>query len=102
MTTGETSLGGPNRAFRTTIWSDILEMGDPSTPGFKDRLDKLVRLYWKPVYVYIRLAWKRPVEDAKDLTQAFFAHLSEKDHWARLRPEIGSFRSYLKRALRNF
>jgi hypothetical protein len=53
------------------------------------------------VYAYVRTAWRKPVEDAKDLTQAFFAHILQKGYLTRLRPE-GSFRGYIKRALKHF
>ncbi|MBI2920432.1 MAG: sigma-70 family RNA polymerase sigma factor [Planctomycetes bacterium] len=71
----------------------------PQTRGL---LDQLVRRYWKPVYIYIRAAWRKPNEEAKDLTQAFFTHLLEGTFFSRLKPEKGNFRAYLKKALRNF
>jgi len=98
----ETAIGGPDTAFRTTVWSDILAAGDPAHPRSRDLMALLLRTYWKPAYMYVRTMWKANVEDAKDLTQAFFARLLEKDFCARLRPERGSFRGYLKRALKNF
>lgn len=97
-----TSLGGPERIMRTTIWSDILAAGNRADPGSKQKLNDLCRTYWKPVYAYIRAAWNKPVDEAKDLTQAFFARFLEKDYLAHLKPEHGSFRGYLKRALKNF
>jgi len=98
----DTSIGGSHRSFPTTIWSDILAAADPAAPDYRDRLDALVRGYWKPVYAYVRAAWKKSVEDAKDLTQSFFTHLLEKDTMARVRPDRGSFRGYLKKALKHF
>lgn len=99
---GTTWMGGPDRAFRTTIWSDILAAQDRSNPQWQQKLGGLCQAYWKPVYAYIRVAWNKPVEEAKDLTQAFFARFLEKDYLSRLRPELGSFRGYLKRALQHF
>ena len=98
----DTSLGGPARSFPTTAWSDILAAGDAGRPDRAERLGRLLAQYWKPVYVYIRAAWRKPVEDAKDLTQAFFAHLLETDTLARVRADRGSFRAYLKGALKYF
>lgn len=98
----DTVMGGAQRAFPSTIWSDILSAADPSHPQYRERLNRLVQTYWKPVYAYIRAAWRKPVEDAKDLAQAFFAHVLEKEYLARLRPEQGSFRGYLKKALKHF
>ena len=89
-------------AFPSTLWSQVLAAGDPALPEHRDRLNALLREYWKPVFAYIRAAWRKPVEDARDLTQAFFARVLEKGHLANLRPEGGSFRGYLKTALRHF
>lgn len=83
--------------FPTTIWSAIREAGE--TP---DPLNRLCGLYWRPVHTFIRLVWRKDPEEAEDLTQAFFAHLLERKPWFRLRPELGSFRNYLRTALRHF
>jgi RNA polymerase sigma-70 factor (ECF subfamily) len=101
-TGNDTSIGGQARGFPTTAWSDVLAAGDAGRPDRAERLGRLLALYWKPVYVYIRAAWRKPVEDAKDLTQAFFAHLLETDTIARVRADRGSFRAYLKGALKYF
>ncbi|HVE41145.1 MAG TPA: sigma-70 family RNA polymerase sigma factor [Planctomycetota bacterium] len=99
---GDTTLGGADRAFPTTQWSQVLGAQDPNQPGYRDRLDALLRSYWKPAYAYIRVGWKKSNEDAKDLTQAFFARLLQNGRIAAVRTEGGRFRSYLRQALRNF
>lgn len=101
MSSHDFILGGPQR-FPSTIWSDVLAAGDPSNPSNRDRLNLLVQGYWRPVYTFIRAAWHRSGEDAKDLTQAFFTHVLEKGYIGRMRPDRGSFRAYLKQALRHF
>lgn len=98
----DTTIGGAARSFPTTAWSDVLAAGDAAHPERMERLNRLLSLYWKPVYVYIRVAWRKPVEDAKDLTQAFFAHILDAGTLARARAERGSFRSYLKASLKYF
>lgn len=98
----DTDIGGGRRRFPTTIWSNILEAADPASPKNRQQLEELLHTYWKPVYLHIRLAWRKPVEDAKDLTQAFFSHVLEKEFLSRLKPGMGSFRSYLKRSVTNF
>jgi len=102
MRTAETTLGGSGRAFPSTVWSQVLRAGDASELRSRETRGELLRSYWKPVYAYIRAAWKKPVEDAKDLTQAFFAHLLEKDTLSRVRPGLGTFRGYLKQTLKHF
>lgn len=92
----------PNRgqAFETTDWSVVL---DANTDGERKRraLEKLCRIYWRPVYGFIRrLGHER--ESAKDLTQAFFAQLLERDFFATADPARGRFRGYLCRSCRQF
>jgi RNA polymerase sigma factor (sigma-70 family) len=96
-------MGGPGRALPTTshpLLASIRE-GDPARRDAE--LEKLVGLYWKPVYSLIRRSWARTNEDGKDLTQDFFAEVVLEGNLAdRYTPEKGSFRAYLKGALRNF
>lgn len=98
----DTQMGGDRQAFPETTWSLILSSVDPSSPDRAENLNRLCSRYWKPVYKFIRAAWGRSVEDAKDLTQAFFCRILEDDLVSRFQPEKGRFRSYLKGALRNF
>jgi RNA polymerase sigma-70 factor (ECF subfamily) len=100
MATPDTSLGGERRGFPETTWGLVSRLTDPSTQ--RAALETLCARYWKPVYRYVRIAWSKSNEDAKDLAQAFFAWLLEGDALARYRPEKGGFRAYLKTLLRRF
>ena len=95
---GDTSIGGSRRDFPSTSWNLIRGAGKAQ----REHLERLIYLYWKPAYLYLRAAGRKSVEDAKDLTQDFFARLIERKDWERLSPERGSFRGFLKRALKNF
>jgi RNA polymerase sigma factor (sigma-70 family) len=95
---GETSIGGSRRDFPSTSWNLIRGAGK----AHREHLERLIYLYWKPAYLYLRACGRKSVEDAKDLTQDFFARLLERKDWERLSPERGSFRGFLKRALKNF
>lgn len=66
----DTSLGGGNRQFPQTTWGLVARLRE--TTQHRAALEDLCRRYWKPVYSWIRAAWSKPAEDAKDLTQAFF------------------------------
>ena len=95
---GDTSIGGSRRDFPSTSWNLIRGAGKSQ----REHLERLIYLYWKPAYLYLRASGRKSVEDAKDLTQDFFARLIERKDWERLSPERGSFRGFLKRALKNF
>src|SRR4026208_42867 len=95
---GDTSIGGSRRDFPSTSWNLVRGVGKAQ----REHLERLIYLYWKPAYLYLRASGKKSVEDAKDLTQDFFARLIERKDWEKLSPEKGSFRGFLKRALKNF
>ncbi|HEV3027345.1 MAG TPA: hypothetical protein VG457_07210, partial [Planctomycetota bacterium] len=90
------------RFFPETHWSQLLELGDPSNPNYAPHLDRLIHQYWMPVYHFVRSL--RPVTpgEAEDLTQQFFTMLLDRGSFAKLAPERGSFRGFLKTALRYF
>jgi RNA polymerase sigma-70 factor (ECF subfamily) len=90
------------REFPETHWSQLLELRNPSHPRHAEHLDELVQQYWKPAYLYIRAIRAMSAEDAEDLTQQFFAMLLSRNAFEKLSPDRGSFRGFLKTALRRF
>lgn len=72
------------------------------TPATREALKFLCETYWWPLYGYIRRRGYR-LEEAEDLTQAFFAKLLEETAtFRRADPGRGKFRTYLLGALRHF
>jgi RNA polymerase sigma-70 factor (ECF subfamily) len=71
-------------------------------PRHAEHLDGLVQQYWKPAYLYLRAIRAMSAEDAEDRTQQFFAMLLSRRAFDKLDPERGSFRGFLKTALRRF
>ena len=63
-------------AFATTHWSLVLEAQGES-PVAQEALEKLCRIYWRPIYGFLRRQGVRQ-EEAEDLTQGFFALLLER------------------------
>lgn len=97
----ETAASGQRNWFTTTHWSLILNAQDTSSPLAASALEKLCRVYWYPLYVYIRRQGEDE-EPAKDLTQGFFACLLEKRYLAQVQREKGKFRSFLLASLKHF
>jgi RNA polymerase sigma factor (sigma-70 family) len=97
----DTAIGGPRDRFPSTRHS-LLEAvaADGALPN--EALEEVAALYWKPVYKYIRLKWRKDNEDAKDLTQSFFASALERDFFQQFDPAKASFRTYLRMALDRF
>ncbi len=91
----ETTMGGNKRGFEQTAWTVILKARD------QKELGALVERYWKPCYFYVRRKG-HDVEDAKDMTQAFFTDFIQRDALARVTKSKGRFRSFLLACLDHF
>jgi RNA polymerase sigma-70 factor (ECF subfamily) len=89
------------REFTSTHWSVVLRAGDSQAPESADALEKLCRAYWYPLYAYVRCRGRGP-EEARDLTQEFFARLLEKKWLLQADPNRGKFRTFLLSAMANF
>jgi RNA polymerase sigma-70 factor (ECF subfamily) len=87
-------------AFTTTHWSVVLEAQGES-PAAQEALEKLCRVYWRPIYSFVRRQGAGP-EEAQDLTQGFFALLLERRDLRTVRKEKGRLRSYLLAAVKHF
>lgn len=87
--------------FLTTQWNIVRSACDMQSPNGLEAREKLCRTYWPPLYQFIRRQGY-DVDSAKDLTQAFFLKLLEKEFWRRADPMKGRFRSFLLKALREF
>ena len=98
----DTHLGGAFKDFPRTTSGFLNEICHPFGPGGKAGLEKLCERYWKPIYFFIRVGCARSNEDAKDLTQAFFAWVFESDVLAQYESRRASFRQFLKALVRGF
>jgi RNA polymerase sigma factor (sigma-70 family) len=87
-------------AFTTTHWS-VVQAAQGATSAAQAALEKLCRIYWRPIYGFIRRQGVQP-EEAKDLTQGFFALLLERRDLETVRQEKGRLRSYLLTSLKHF
>jgi RNA polymerase sigma-70 factor (ECF subfamily) len=87
--------------FASTHWSVVLRAGDSQSPQSADALEQLCRAYWYPLYGFVRSRGSGP-EEARDLTQEFFARLLEKKWLAHADPTRGRFRTFMLAALKNF
>ena len=86
--------GGGN--FPPTRWSVVAAVRSDDCAERTRALDVLFAAYWKPVYKYIRLKFSILPEEARDLTQGFFAELLERDLLSRFMPEKSRLRTYIR------
>ena len=87
--------------FATTRWSLVLAAGRGDAPEAEAALAALCQSYWYPLYAYVRRSG-HPADEARDLTQEFFARLLEKHALRAADSERGRFRSFLLTALKRF
>lgn len=85
----------------TTQWSHVVAARDGSDTEARRALDCLCEAYWQPLYAYIRRQGA-DVDEARDLTQAYFLEFLEKGFLADVDRSKGKFRSFLFASLRHF
>ncbi len=101
MSTDDRSAGEGRRGFVTTRWSLVLTAGESGADGSERALEELCAEYWHPLYAYARRRGY-DAEDARDLTQSFFAKLLEKRDLQAADPTRGRFRTFLLSSMKNF
>jgi DNA-directed RNA polymerase specialized sigma24 family protein len=102
MTDPDTDIGGPLHKFPVTNHSAIINARSNDQLIRRRAFDTILASYWKPAYKYIRLKWHAGNEDAKDLTQGFFAHAFEKNYFATYDARKASFQTFLRTCLDGF
>ena len=103
-TQNSTAVSRAAAAFTRTHWSVVLAAPETSAPQSQEAfeaLGKLCEAYWSPIYTFIRRREANP-EEAKDLTQGFFARLLDKKYLQGITIEGGKFRSFLLTLLKHF
>jgi RNA polymerase sigma-70 factor (ECF subfamily) len=87
--------------FETTQWSLVLAARTGNSAESRIALEALCEAYWFPLYAFIRREG-HAAEEARDLTQGYFARLVERRDLKDVRPELGRFRSFLLVSVKHF
>jgi RNA polymerase sigma factor (sigma-70 family) len=93
--------GSASKRFEQTQWSLILRARDEGAPGSAEAWEKFARIYWPPLYHYLRRNGYSP-HDAQDLTQEFLSRFLQRNGLVHLKDQRGKFRSFLLTFLNNF
>jgi RNA polymerase sigma factor (sigma-70 family) len=88
-------------AFQPTRWSLIASLRADNEENQRAARETLCMSYWYPLYAYVRRSG-HDAEESRDLTQAFFAFLLEKNVFALADRERGRLRTFLLTALGRF
>jgi RNA polymerase sigma-70 factor (ECF subfamily) len=87
--------------FHTTRWSLVARAGDLQRADAQQSLSELCRIYWYPLYAFVRRRGSDP-NSAADLIQGFFVELLEGSLLHSADRAKGKFRSYLLGALKHY
>ncbi len=88
-------------SFLTTRWSLVCAAGGDVTLVARRALDDLCRMYWYPLYCYVRRRGHAPA-DTEDLVQGFFVHLFDRELFAAADRSKGKLRGFLLSSLQYF
>ncbi len=88
--------------FPGTRLSVLLAARDADPEVRRRGLDALAEGYWKPAYKYLRVHHRADGDEARDLTQGFFARALEKGTFDRYEPARARFRTFLRLTLDSF
>ncbi len=79
----------------------VLEAGNQDSPRASEALGQLCRVYWRPLYAYVRKRGYSP-DEAPDLVQEFFARVIEKNYFSSADRQRGRFRTFLLASMEHF
>lgn len=91
----DTQMMGDRYRFPTTSWHLVQAVRNV------EALDHLIRIYWKPLYFFVRRSG-RDNEESKDIVQGFLTELMRRDAFSKADPARGHFRTFLLASLTNF
>jgi RNA polymerase sigma factor (sigma-70 family) len=98
----DTLIGGNQQKFPQTNHSAIVAARSSDDQVRQRAFESILSSYWKPAYKYVRIKWNMGNEDAKDLTQGFFADAFEKNHIAGYDATKASFQTFLRTCIDGF
>jgi DNA-directed RNA polymerase specialized sigma24 family protein len=86
----------PPGGFPPTRHSVIERIRAADPDARREAFGDLIDGYWKPVYKHLRITWKLDEEEARDLTQSFFADAFQKSWLERFEPDKARFRTFVR------
>src|SRR4051812_46529246 len=93
-------LAGMTPQFAETRWT-LVQRAQGHSADAGAALSELCEAYYTPVHRFV-CGWCRNTEDARDLTQEFFARLLARPQISGASPAQGKFRSFLLGAVKHF
>ena len=94
-------MNGKKKDFPTTDWGLVQNLRNDNAELKAWASNLLAGRYWYPVYAYLKRAGCEE-EEAKDLTQAFFAGWMADERFIKADPDKGRLRSFMLVSLKHF
>lgn len=91
-----------NPRFPATAWSVVQGARSLEDQDCRRALERLISVYWRPIYWTLRLEWRASPEEARDWTQEYFSVFLERDFLQDVVREKGRFRAFVKASLKHF
>lgn len=88
--------------FPETRWTALRALTSGEADARRLGWEVVSKLYWQPVQSYIRAKWSSGEQDANDATQNFFAHVIERETFAKFEADKSRFRHFLRVCLDRF
>ncbi|WP_394829114.1 hypothetical protein [Pendulispora albinea] len=67
------------KGFPVTPRSTVVGVGSENPIERARSLTVLARIYWRPIYEYVRCRWRKPPIAAEEISQEFFLRALERD-----------------------
>jgi len=97
----DTGESAPRDYFATTRWTVVITAGREPSAKSEEALAELCRIYWRPLYAYVRRRGHGR-EDAEDLTQGFFSRFLAAGSLEGLDADRGRFRAFLLASMKHY
>jgi RNA polymerase sigma factor (sigma-70 family) len=88
--------GRKNDDFPTTRFSAVEGLKSADHSEEARSLSRVARAYWKPLYKYVRLHWRKSPADAEEIIQAFFLRALDKRTFASFDATQARFRTFVR------
>ncbi|WP_394829877.1 RNA polymerase sigma factor [Pendulispora albinea] len=88
--------GGGKGDFPTTPGSAVFGARSVDPVERARSLRVLSRMYWKPIYKYVRLRWRKMPGDAEEITQEFFLRSIDKNTFLGYESGRARFRTFVR------
>lgn len=96
------TVGSGSSPFPPTQLSAVIGLKSADGGERERSLERVLVAYWRPVYAYLRLRWRKSPEDAEDTTQSFFLRAIDQGTFGAYDPQRSKFRTFLRVCLDRF